>query len=145
MNQKKILQSWKLYLNVTMQHFIHSAVLADSPAPRSTLSRWHDMAQEDSIFNPLGTGSAKQEVERMLRVRRQSQHFRLANCCTGHTVVPRKYACRTRRQQVPWHQSIERIEWHLIEGHDTLQGSPEGTLQIWWRLQLGKHNLLEQT
>lgn len=55
--------------------FICWAVLADNPAPRSTLSRWHAVALEDSIFNPLGTGSAKPEVERMLVVRRQSEHF----------------------------------------------------------------------
>ncbi len=93
------LKSWKLYLNVVVQHFIHSAVLADNPAPRSTLSRWHGVALEDSIFNPLGTGSAKQEVERMLRVRRQSGHFRLARCRMGHKSVPHKYAYRAEREK----------------------------------------------
>lgn len=83
-----ILTSWKLCLNVVVQRFMHSAVLADNPARRSTLSRWHGVALQDSIFNPLGTGSAKQEVDRMLRVRRQSGHFRVAHCRVGHNSFP---------------------------------------------------------
>lgn len=82
------LKNWKLCLNVVVQHFIDSAVLADNPAPRSTLSRWHAVALQDSIFNPLGTGSAKQEVEWMLRVGRQSGHLRLTQCCMGQCRGP---------------------------------------------------------
>lgn len=75
--------------------FLHSALLADNPAPRSTLSRWHGMALENSIFNPLGTSFAKQEAERMLGVRRQSGHFRLL---CGTQKCPTEACIRQRKR-----------------------------------------------
>lgn len=103
-------QELRQYLNVVVQRFIHSAVLADNPAPRSTLSRWHGVALEDSIFNPLGTDSTKQEVERMLWVRRQSGHFILARCRVGHKSAPAQVCIQGREGEMNWHLTIQK-DW----------------------------------
>lgn len=108
--KKKNSQKPKAVFECSYAAFIHSAVLADNPVPRSTLSRWHGVALEDSIFNPLGTGSAKQEVERMLGVRRQSGHFRLAQCCVGHWCPTQHWAYHKDKRERNESASIRRSD-----------------------------------